>query len=599
MTVRFLTCAVAGLVAAPLPWPQSPAPPKPEPTVAIEFFVLGPDRLSVRDLRTDEVTIRIDGRPRGIRSLKLMTPADVPPADPLQPIVSPPPPPFGSNTGVDGRAFILVIDDESFRPGRERPLRGAVGRLLGSLSARDRVSLVTVPHGGVKTDFTTNHDRIAELLSQVTGHGPQAETGRDGACRTRFVLESLDGMLTSLGGGEGPTIVLFVSAGLFAPRRDAPAFAAPGVCELTVQLFQRVGSAAAQARAHFFIIQPDEQLALARPINDSIAGSGFSGSENPIIGLEHLAGVTSGRRITLSTAAGEAALAPIARETAAYYTAVIDTTDADFDGLSRGADVRVSRGGVEVRARPQLYFPKISANAIRPAAKSPQDMIRESRSFRDLPLRVTGYVSAGSGDGRLRILAVAEPVEPSVALTAFAAAVFDAQGRLVGQSTATGADLAASPVLSAFNVAAGLYRLRVAAVDAAGRTGTADVEVTAELVQAGPLNLSSLVVGLSRGGTFQPRLQFTTEPVALGYLDIYGGAPGAAVYAMLELSTSLNGPAILTTRLAIEATSDPGRFSATGAIPLASLPAGDYVIRAIVGVEGQPSGRVVRTIRKS
>jgi hypothetical protein len=600
MPVRLSTLLLTVLAAAPVPWRQAatPAPSPRESTVAVEFFVIGQDRLPVRDLKADEVTIRIDGRARTIRSLKLLTIAD-PPADPLVPVVTPPPLPFGSNAGVEGRTFILVIDDESFRPGRERTLRAAVGRLLGALSPRDRVSLVTVPHGGLKTDFTTNHDRIAELLAQVVGHGPQVESGSEGACRTRSVLESVEGMLTSLAGGEGPTVVLFVSAGLYAPRRDAPATMAPGMCELTVQLFQRVGGAASQARAHFFIIQPDEQLALARPINEGIAGVGFTGSENPLIGLEHLGGVTGGRRITLSTAAGDAALVPIARETTAYYSAVIETTDADFDGLSRGVDVRIARGGAELRARPQLYFPKINPNAIQPAARSPQDMIRESRTFRDLALRVTGYASAGSGDGRLRILAVAEPVDPSVTIAAFASAVFDAQGRLVGQFTATSAELAASPVLSAFSVPAGVYRLRVAAVDASGRAGTADVEVTAELVQAGSLRLSSLVVGLSRGGTLQPRLQFTTEPVALGYLDLYGGTPGAAVSAVLELATSLNGPAILTTPLTLEATNDPGRFSATGAIPLASLPAGDYVVRAIVGIAGQPAGRVVRTIRKT
>jgi hypothetical protein len=36
-----------------------------------------------------------------------------------------------------------------------------------------------------------------------------------------------------------------------------------------------------------------------------------------------------------------------------------------------------------------------------------------------------------------------------------------------------------------------------------------------------------------------------------------------------------------------------------GAVPIASLPPGDYIIRAIVSVDGRPVGRVLRTLRKS
>ena len=45
---------------------------------------------------------------------------------------------------------MLAIDDESFKPGTEHVLRQAVDRLIAGLSPRDRVSLVTMPYGGVK-----------------------------------------------------------------------------------------------------------------------------------------------------------------------------------------------------------------------------------------------------------------------------------------------------------------------------------------------------------------------------------------------------------------------------------------------------------------
>jgi hypothetical protein len=158
--------------------------------------------------------------------------------------------------------------------------------------------------------------------------------------------------------------------------------------------------------------------------------------------------------------------------------------------------------------------------------------------------------------------------------------------------------------MGALSAAPGTYRLRAAARDDGGRNGTADTEVHVELTPAGELRLSSVVLGLSRpagatGTSFQPKLEFTTEPVAITLVEIYGGQEGARVAALVELAQTVNGAPIMTMPLAIESTSDPDRYQATGAVPIGNLPAGDYVVRVVVGLEGQGEGRVMRTIRKS
>ena len=51
---------------------------------------------------------------------------------------------------------------------------------------------------------------------------------------------------------------------------------------------------------------------------ENVAGAGFKGSDNPLEGIEHLAGVTGAQRLHLS-ANGENTLVRIARETSAYY----------------------------------------------------------------------------------------------------------------------------------------------------------------------------------------------------------------------------------------------------------------------------------------
>jgi hypothetical protein len=256
----------------------------------------------------------------------------------------------------------------------------------------------------------------------------------------------------------------------------------------------------------------------------------------------------------------------------------------------------VSRPGVEVRSRPQIAFARPDWAAPRPANPSPREMIGVATVFADLPLRASAFSSLEPDGRTLRVTTLAEPIEAETKLASLVAALFNREGKLIANWVATEPELARLPVIGAMQVEPGAYRLRVAAIDASGRSGTADYDLEADLVQTGPLKLSSLVLGLSRD-LFQPRLEFSGEPVAIGYLELYGGAPGLAVSATLEIARALNGPALLTVPLAISP-AGPGRYLAKGAIPLAALPAGDYAVRAIVAVEGQPGTRVTRTLRK-
>jgi hypothetical protein len=143
----------------------------------------------------------------------------------------------------------------------------------------------------------------------------------------------------------------------------------------------------------------------------------------------------------------------------------------------------------------------------------------------------------------------------------------------------------------------GTYRMRVAAIDSNGRLGTVDDEIVVELRPAGPLQLSGLVLGLSREGRFTPRLQFSREATALAYVEIYGATPGMPLGIYFELITA-DGKSSFTTRGVVEASEDEKKFMATATIPIGALPPGEYVVRATVGAKDQPVGQVVRTLRK-
>ncbi len=485
--------------------------------LAVDFAAVSGDGTPVTDLKADEVTLRVGGSARPIRSLQLVATAT--PGDEV--VVESLPPPFGSNTATEaGRAFALVIADDSFPPGRETPLREATDLFLKRLSPRDRVSLVTMPYGGIKVPFTNDLSRFRMALSKIVGRAPAVQDGSSLACESRRTLESLVGYLDTLGIRQEPATVMFVTAGLAAPRRDAPAMMAPGMCELTREMFDHVGVAAGAARAQFYVIQPMDLFNTGAAVQrENIAGVGYKGSDNQIEGIEHLAGVTGGKMLAL-TGSADTAFGRVLRERTAHYVAAITPERNDRSGRSQQLEIKVKRSGVEVRSRPHITFAKPEPTLGRPTEPSPREMLSTTAIFRDLPLRASGFAAFdGTGDA-LRIVTLAEPVEPEVKIASLTAAIFDDDGKSISHWSATNEELQRSPIIGAMPAQPGRYRLRVAAIDTTGRAGTVDYEVNAESVRTGPMKLSSLLLGLSRGGGFVPRLQFTTEPVAIGYVEM-------------------------------------------------------------------------------
>jgi VWFA-related protein len=549
----------------------------------VDFNITGPDGLPLTDLKPEEVQLKLDGKTRKVTTLKLVEVAGAAPAGaPAKPVL---PQPFASNSGAEqGRMVIIAIDDESFRVGRERPMRAAVSHFLDQLAPRDQVGLVTMPHGGWKVHPTTEKARIKDAMAVIIGHAAQSESADESSCRTRTVLEVLSTVLQQMGAAGTPPTVLFFSSKLSGPTGIKPITSGQNIagCELVPLTFNRVGYAAGEARAHFYVIQPDDE-----PV-----------SSQSLEGLENLSGVTGGTRLAIA-ANGDTTLDRVLRETTSYWMIGFEPEDSDNNGMSHSVDIKVSRPGTKVRSRPEVMLQKVGFGSTI-TTFSPREMLRETKVFRDLPIRALGYTSRHD-DKMVKILAAAEPEDPSIKFAEMEAALFDPQGKMVAGVIADATSLARSPVLTAMVVPPGHYRLRVATRDASGKSGTADLEIKAELTSVGssPIKLSSLVLGLSRGGDILPRMQFGTEPVAVTFLELYGGQKGQEIAAWLELAQTADGGPFLVVPLVVEGTSEADKFKAMGAVPVGGLPVGDILVRARVqfGKDG-PIGEVTRTIRK-
>ena len=550
--------------------------------IAVDFVVVGADGLPVSDLRADEVSLQLDGRARPVRSLEYVSLVSVASHD-AGGMLSP----YGSNSQTDsGRSVVLIIDQETLNPGREAGLKAQINEFLRGLGQRDRVALMTVPYGGLKVDLTTEHSRVTQALSSISGQAAKVESANDAGCRTSLTLSALRGTLDDLRGGEAPVIVVLFSGqmspphGVFAAPAPTAAMQTLAPCQLRTEQFKQVSAAAATARAQFYIVQPE-----------------LSVTPETRAGLEHLTGVTGG--LLLQLGGGEdSALSRITRESAGYYIARVEPESSETTGTIRNLRISVTRPNARVRQRPQLSVLRNTARFANAAAATPLEMMKEARVFRDLPLRVTGYTSREPGSTMVRVITIFDSPDPSAALNSAMVGLFDETGRMVASRQFSSAELIAAPVVAALAVPPGHYRLRAAATEATGRVGAADFVVAAELAPAGPLTLSALVMGLSRAGRFSPRLEFGSEASAMAHVEIYGASAGESVGAVFELARSANGPALVTLRGTFAGTSDPDRFIATAALPIGALTPGDYVVRATVAAQGKAGGRVLRALRK-
>lgn len=596
--------------------------------VPVTFLAVAEDGRPVPDLKAHEISVRINNRERPIKSLEFVRLAGASIGADSQP--KPLPAPFASNRLVEaGRMVMLVVAHEAIRPGKERPAMEAAVRFVTALSPRDRVSLLLLPRGRVDVDFTTEHDKIVASLRRFVGQAPDNPSEADQLCRSRLTLHGLRDALGSLQLLDTPKTIVFISSGLMPPKRDGSMSGvrvgnttnprvgwAPGACELLARDFDDVRVAASLANAHFYVIQPEDlRVDSGRPPSDAMSRvhavgpvdpgrkafadpsvSRFASSDDELMGLQNLAGVTEGEIFRLASTPADRVFARIARESSGYYLAAVEPDPAERNGVPQRLAIQITREHVTLRAASQV---RIAAALAKGDAPTPQKLLRAGGLTRELPLRLTAYTSRDASTDGVRIFAAAEPLERSATLTAAAFGVFQ-DGRLIVQSTIRQQEMT-SPLMAVLPVRAGRYRVRVAAVDGRGRSGSADFDVDAQLTAAGPLKASALALGVMRDGELTPQLEFSREAAAIVYLEIYGRPERRdSLSVSVEIGETLDGPPLGTIPArVVQSSADPERYVVTAAIPIGGLLPGDFILRAIVNDNGKPVARVLRTLRKA
>ncbi len=587
-----ILCSLVVAVGA-ISWPQSQqaADTRGPTLVTVDFRVLAKDGKPIRDLRPEEVTLKIGRRPRDVVAMQIVevptaaqakasTPADEAPA------------PYVTNTalGTGGRDVLLVVDDEGIRANRTQRVSEMLTALVDALSPADRLSWIMPGNEGARVQLTTRHDAVRAAIKGLAGRVNPTEADADKLCRSRRNLYSLLAVFQNVSPSI-PSVVVFVSDGFSSPtvvesvsrRAQGPT----GPCEILPQDLDDLAKAATASRAQVYGIEAvDEVGALATDASD------FSG------GFEHIAGL-SGNGVIRLAGNDLTAVRRIASETSAYYVAAFEAAPDEVDGSTQRVEVAVNRPGATVRAWPTVTMPKIASRAAKGSSAKVRDALSVSHVYREVGLRASVHIWRASSDGKAVVRCVFEPLDPETPLAEAGLAMFDDKGAAKTQWSAQKDALKEFPIVATVNLPQpGTYRLRLAAKDTWGAFGTIDQDVKIETPNKGVVSLGVLVLGKEGKTGFVPMLQFTSEPLAVGAVEIYGAPKAAAVSVAFEFAASETGPALARLTGTVQSIRDDLRI-ASMRFPIKQMPPGDVVVRAIVSVDGKPlDTKPVHTLRK-
>lgn len=589
---RLIPAALAAvLYVAAFPHPAA-AQPRSGGRILIDFRPVTAEGKPVTDLQPSEVTLRVGGRGREVKSFQLVAsdPAAASPAPALAP-------PYASNAVVPsrGRDVLIIVDEDSIAPTHVGPFRESVAQLVAVLTPDDRVRLLSMRQGGVNTTIsTTNAVEAKAAIDRISGHSVPTENANDLICRTGVGLQMLRNIFNGYSGQSVPTVVL-MSAGFGPPPMGGRARTSVRMGQTDVQGvsgpcpqmqsadFEEVGLAAQAIHATAYVVEKVD--ATASPIP----------RDQLVMGVETLAGTLNAEMIR-AAGASIAEVKRVAEETSSYYLVGFEPDMREMTGMRERIEITIARPGVKLqRVRKDVFL--LKPETAKGKTPSPNDLLRVATISRALPLRAAAFASRGDG-GKVRLVVLFEPAESDVKLTAASVGLYDPKGKLTSWKADT-SDLARSPAMGGIIVSPGTYRMRVAAADSSGRIGTVDTDVQADLVTAGPLKLSTMLLGVSGAdGSFQPRLQFAGEPGAFAYFEIYGVAKGVTPAVKVEIAPAADAPAFAGHDVQLAAGPSDDVLVAYTGFAIAELPPGDVVLRAILSVDGKEVSRAVRTLRK-
>ncbi len=292
------------------------------------------------------------------------------------------------------------------------------------------------------------------------------------------------------------------------------------------------------------------------------------------------------------------------------YLVIFEPESGDRDGKPHAIKVAVpARTSLDIRARSQF---SIEAPTNETDEAILKETLQATTLATEIGLKLATYTLRDSASDKLRLLMAAEIDRsggPDGRL-ALAYSLVDDKGRLIHSQIDP--DVKA-PVASdatqkysgfILSDATGTHTLKIAVVDERGRRGSVEHTFRAGLTEVGEVRATDLLIADEKtgAGTAQPVVgrEFTSGTVA-NYIELYSEAADVLknTTVMFEVAKDEQARALdgAAGRVQPASADSPNRRTLEGSIPLALLPPGDYVARAVVSTDGRKVGQVTRPFR--
>jgi VWFA-related protein len=623
---------------------QEPQPPRSTfrsnvDLVPVDVNVVDRNGRPVSDLRAEDFTLAVDGKPRRIASAQFIS---------VERAIGTAPPKameYTSNAGAAaGRLVMIAIDTGNISVGHGKAAIEAARRFVGTLNRTDRVALVSLPGAGPQIEFTSNHAIVQALLANVVGQA------------TDNLGQKRVGLSEAIAIERGEQMVITDITARECPENLTPAILASCIVQLTAesrqmlaQVQHRTNNALISLRYLFermsasdtpkTIVFISEGLMLGREYNDvawveplaaaahitlfvlqldrpemeasSHRTSPSRGDDREVLrdGLDRLAGMAKGEVFRVAGNA-DFVFQRLGLELSGYYLLSFEPEPGDRDGKSHKIKIDIRRKDLTLRSRREF---RVGAAAARSTEDIVLDTLRAPLLATEIPVKLTTYTFQDLDSPKLKIV-VAADIDRSLnpdGQVAVGYLMFDDKGRLVASHLEKTADRPIDPqrktqkYVGAIVTPPGVYTLKVAVVDEAGRRGSVERTFPARINGFGQLHATDLVIADNsmRGAQGLPPAvvaDFTGDEIH-GYLELLSEAPDQLRNAtvMMEVAQTETSPALDSTPgrfLQGQAGADRRRVAEAG-VPIGLLPPGEYVARAVISVSGRKVGQVVRPFR--
>jgi VWFA-related protein len=661
-TKRSVATAVAVLLAGVMLCAQQPTFRVRVDAIEIDAFVTDAQGNPVKGLTVDDFQIFEDGAPQVITSFSQV---DVPFEQRTESLDAKTAvePDVVSNVRSDGRAYLFMLDEVSAADALRA--RVFLRRFLQKhFAANDRGAVVFLGHqdpraaqpftgnprlllaafdrftGGFPSEAVSDQPVVADSQALAAAAARTAENFRN-AQQAQAAIAGLDTMV-------GLESAIKMMAGLHG-RRKAVLLFSSGLPEAIFRALSYDGGSMtrAEAAAHAAVTAATRGNVTIYPIDPAGLVTGMLDGNDGEPADPATAGIDNGptdRRMSLSMLADAtggfslinsnnftAAFDRIVRENSTYYVLGFTSSTEKRDGLHHSLRVRVTRSGLQVRAREGYVAPLKNEHLPEPSHVATlsvpvSNALTNPLSDAAVPIELFAAPYRNPED-KTAVVAITAEIDPT------ALGLTERNGRLGGElevgflaTDVVGkvyrgqhytADLALKPdtfaiareqgirVLSEIRLPPGRYQLRFAAGNPSGKAGSVTYDLTVPDFRKDPLMLSGLALtsaSSSIAGTVAPRNPLgkslprpatarrtfdVTDTIAV-FGEVYDNA-STKTPAKIDIGVELVGADGYSVR---STTAHGDHFTAM--LPLADLAPGSYVIH----VEAQAVGGKPRSTRR-